>query len=79
MPGPAAAPESVEAEPVRCVDCDRVIVGPAELLMIGDSMSGTRADIHAHPAGSSECEPKGHAKLALRRELGPRKPRSGAR
>ncbi|MFI2312562.1 hypothetical protein ACH5AP_07075 [Streptomyces anulatus] len=43
--------------------------------MIGDSMSGARADVYAHPAGSLECEPKGHAKLALRRELVPRKPR----
>ncbi|OKI55274.1 hypothetical protein AMK17_19555 [Streptomyces sp. CB00072] len=57
------------------MDCDRGIVGPADLLMIGDSMSGARADVYAHPAGSLECEPKGHAKLALRRELVPRKPR----
>ncbi len=60
---------------MRCVDCNRGIVGPADLLMTGDSMSGAREDVYAHPAGSPECEPKGHAKLALRRELARRKPR----
>ncbi|MFJ5890250.1 hypothetical protein [Streptomyces californicus] len=52
-----------------CADCDRVIVGPAVRLVLGDSMSGARPDTVVHPAGSPDCRPRGHAKLALHREL----------
>ncbi|MFC8723792.1 hypothetical protein [Streptomyces bacillaris] len=51
-----------------CVDCDRVIVGPSELVVAGDSMSGARPDAYAHPPGAI-CRPKTPRKAALRKGM----------
>ncbi|MFD3741568.1 hypothetical protein [Streptomyces sp. NPDC058629] len=49
-----------------CVDCDRVILGPAVRAGVGESMSGARMDGYAHPPGSEECRPKVPHKRKLR-------------
>lgn len=42
-----------------CVDCGRVILGEAVTVAPGDSMSGARPDLRAHPPRSPECRPSG--------------------
>lgn len=71
VPDAPSTPEVMEEDPVICADCDKTITGPAERLLLGDSMSGARPDTWVHPVASVDCEPKGHAKLSLRRALAP--------
>ncbi|MYQ53325.1 hypothetical protein F558DRAFT_06190 [Streptomyces sp. AmelKG-A3] len=52
-----------------CVDCDRTIVGPAVLAAAGQSMSGARPDMWAHPPRSPECQPRVPSKQLLRKAM----------
>lgn len=52
-----------------CVDCGRVILGEAVTVAPGDSMSGARPDLRAHPPRSPECRPRERSRAELRRKL----------
>lgn len=52
-----------------CVDCGRVILGEAVTVAPGDSMSGARPDLRAHPPRSPECRPRERSRAVLRRKL----------
>ncbi|MCX5396742.1 hypothetical protein [Streptomyces sp. NBC_00102] len=41
--------------PRVCIDCDRVIIGAADVVANGHSASGARPDIYAHPDGDPAC------------------------
>lgn len=41
----------------RCVDCNGPIGEGAVLVALGESMSGARESVYAHPDGSPDCKP----------------------
>ncbi|MFE7465792.1 hypothetical protein ACFU6R_17045 [Streptomyces sp. NPDC057499] len=59
-----------------CVDCDRVIAGASVTLPLGDSMSGARPDMHAHPPNSPDCHPRDRSRAALRHRFTTSDPRT---